>query len=758
MAYYPLRKIADLGGDPEKDFESIFAKLAFEFIKEKVAPIQDKFIGFQLMERTDDNEKAMGVFTYRLPNTLVFIPVFFLGGDVKGHEVLYLVDQDLVVPLKEEWVNYLNKPRPDLGELEKRRSDEYSHPEIYGFQRPYPYSPHLASATDKIVRVLRKALKHHKLAGFTESLSLDKLLYKRPQFVKAACDLLLKYPELKIGFDRFYGGINVITNAADYWQKQYRQALTDKFNKVASKLDGQLHILTEPDLCSTWEEKKYLRKYGFFVRDNRKKTASIKVVERKWSGSNPKLGGLYDLVVDLTTGKTRSPALLVPLKNHIELGQSDRNEFDQLRRAWVCALPTQVAAMAIPSKFMVDGGSKYRGMPAREQLMEVRRRFQLANPGNLEAGNYYLAVKADNIELNGFLFGVLDKAGEGLYRVVIGNAFPYDRKNVTTLRLEDGDVIDVSQNGVLLGKDVTILKLKYVVKDGRHTIRTYTSHDLREGATSIAGDPVYEEKAPVPQGAAKNDIEMFHFIFSSTGGGEYAYPGFDRYLTVKKTSSGFSFNGLPSMTKRASLLTLIQNHELDLPQAEYVLDEVVKKGEITLYKEAAPYPEEARKSIDQGGWLLQPSQTTEELLPGFENTYDKDPLRAFRVPGGHESNIGYQAEQGVADAVKGGELGYKDLFNIGLIYSLLKITDADKTVKELLVEAVPLMDQAGRTLLVFYWYNDFFRDKFGPKDLPELEELLKSTFDRAGDLVLYLQRKDSDQVTPARTSKPEIER
>jgi len=755
MKYYPLQKIADLGGDPEKDFEQVFAKLAFEFIKDKVTPIQDKFIGFQLLERSDDNEKAMGVFAFRLPNVLAFIPVFFLGGDVKGHEVFYLVDQDLAVPLKEEWVNYLNKPRPDLGELERKKVEEYSHPEIYGFQRPYPYSPHLASATTQIVASLRKALKHNKLAGFTQSLSLDKLFYKNPGFVKAACDLLVRYPELQRGFDRFYGGINVIKKAASYWHGRYASAFRKQFDKVASRFNGQLHIFTSPDLCTTAKEKKYLRKYGFFVRDNRKKTASIKIVERKWMGSNPKSGGLHDLIVDLTTGKTRSPALIVPLKNNFVLESKGEFESDQVRRAWACAFPTQVAGLSLASKFMVDGKSKYLAMSVREQLMEVRRRFPLANPDNLVDGTYYLAVRPDRTQLVGFLFGVIEKAGEGLYRIIQGDLSGWGKSNITTLRFDEGDKFDVSSRGVILGKSVTLIKLQYVVKDERNSIWTYTKSDLKHRKTNRHLDDVEKEENSKD---TPSDVELLHFIFSSSGGSEYSYPGFDRYLTIKKKASGFSFNDLPAMTKRASLLTLIQSYQLNLEQAEHVLQKAATSGEVLLYKEAAPYPEEARKSSDPSGVLLQTSQTYEEQIPGLQNTYDPDPLRSFQVPGGHESNLGYQAEQGVADAVKGGELGYKDLFDVGMIYSLLKITDADRTIRELLVEAIPLMDQAGKTLLVFYWYNDFFRDKFGTKDLPELEELLKSTFDRAGDLVLYLQRKDSDQVTPARTSKPEVER
>jgi hypothetical protein len=40
--------------------------------------------------------------------------VFFINGDLKGHELLYIKNQDMFVPLKENWINYLINRKPNI--------------------------------------------------------------------------------------------------------------------------------------------------------------------------------------------------------------------------------------------------------------------------------------------------------------------------------------------------------------------------------------------------------------------------------------------------------------------------------------------------------------------------------------------------------------------------------------------------------------------------------------------------------------------
>jgi hypothetical protein len=71
----------------------------------------------------------------------VYAPVFFINGELKGYELLYLKSQDAFVPLTEEWINYILNRKPSiLGEPEPRKVTQLGirPPDFDVFARP-PY-------------------------------------------------------------------------------------------------------------------------------------------------------------------------------------------------------------------------------------------------------------------------------------------------------------------------------------------------------------------------------------------------------------------------------------------------------------------------------------------------------------------------------------------------------------------------------------------------------------------------------------------
>jgi hypothetical protein len=110
-------KTAELGGGQDAPFEQAFSNLAHSYIRDKAPKLLDYEIGFQLIEKNQDNTKAVGVFGFKLGHQMLYAPVFFLNGDLKGHELLYVKQQDAFIPLKENWINYLMGRKPSaLGE------------------------------------------------------------------------------------------------------------------------------------------------------------------------------------------------------------------------------------------------------------------------------------------------------------------------------------------------------------------------------------------------------------------------------------------------------------------------------------------------------------------------------------------------------------------------------------------------------------------------------------------------------------------
>lgn len=72
---------------------------------------------FQVIDKNEDDTKAASVFGFKVGKQWFYAPVFFMNGELKGYELLYMKNQDTFVPLQENWVNYLINRKPvELGE------------------------------------------------------------------------------------------------------------------------------------------------------------------------------------------------------------------------------------------------------------------------------------------------------------------------------------------------------------------------------------------------------------------------------------------------------------------------------------------------------------------------------------------------------------------------------------------------------------------------------------------------------------------
>ena len=108
-------KQAELGGDGQDiPFEQAFSNLAHAYLRDKAPSLLDYEVGFQLLERNQDNTKSVGVMAFKVGPQWIYAPVFFLRGELKGHELLYLKDQDMFVPMKENWLNYILNRKPNI--------------------------------------------------------------------------------------------------------------------------------------------------------------------------------------------------------------------------------------------------------------------------------------------------------------------------------------------------------------------------------------------------------------------------------------------------------------------------------------------------------------------------------------------------------------------------------------------------------------------------------------------------------------------
>jgi len=236
-----FQKYASIGGEQEQGFEQAFSSLAYAYLKDKSPRLIDFIVGFQLVDRNEDNTKAVGIFGFKVGDQWLYAPVFFLNGDLKGHELLYIKKQDAFVPMKENWVNYLISRKPHvLGE----GSDQNTHqlgglmPNLsrlaqspggtkFGSDQPLPVyfdswshgalPAFMAMATKKAAGLYEKQAGDLNfsavisepfkaaLAPTAAKFDLRNALGHFPLMKAAFEKAYMAYPLIKKGFDRFYG-------------------------------------------------------------------------------------------------------------------------------------------------------------------------------------------------------------------------------------------------------------------------------------------------------------------------------------------------------------------------------------------------------------------------------------------------------------------------------------------------------------------------------------------------------------------------
>lgn len=234
---FPKRAANDQGNDTP--FEQAFSNLAHAYLDDRAPGLQEYEVGFQLVERDDDefHPKAMGILGFKVGSQWLYAPCFFINGALKGHELLYIKNQDAFVPLKENWINYLLAKKPaSLGEGVDRNTRELGvhYPDMFrALQSPHKYAastrvrwadgeraalaaeaaalrPKLAAAgldrplKDWAVAGQAAILRHFGVAETAPSRLLDLL---ESGGVKAAAALhrtLAAYPTLRAGFDATY--------------------------------------------------------------------------------------------------------------------------------------------------------------------------------------------------------------------------------------------------------------------------------------------------------------------------------------------------------------------------------------------------------------------------------------------------------------------------------------------------------------------------------------------------------------------------
>jgi len=101
----------------DNNFETKFAQLADSKLQEIAPSLYEARVGFQLIDKDEEDSRGFGVMAFILNNTWVYIPTFFLQGKLKM-PALYIKKYDMTVPLNDSWISFVKSNElTQLGDL-----------------------------------------------------------------------------------------------------------------------------------------------------------------------------------------------------------------------------------------------------------------------------------------------------------------------------------------------------------------------------------------------------------------------------------------------------------------------------------------------------------------------------------------------------------------------------------------------------------------------------------------------------------------
>ena len=776
-------KLAELGGDGgDVPFEQAFSNLAHAYLRDKAPSLLDHEQGFQLLDRNQENTKAVGVFGFKVGSNQLFAPCFFLQGDLKGHELLYLKNQDLFCPLKENWLNYILNRKPNiLGEGVDRKTTNLGvqSPELNRLsQSPYKYAAAMPNWAREFMPKYASMIVPGALeAGLTdfEQHCAEKL--SLPDFLKQAglkmlgklVSTCMHYPDIAEVLEDMHGldvvqqaiksaGLRATTGsifdddvkmrvAVPVIKPIYDSVLNEKRADDDAKQKVKVLRFDDTKVVGlpegmTEEDKEKLLKDSVLIEDHRDgEQVSVPYnvrVETKLF--NPTETGLYEVLVK----QGEFERCFIAMAPH---GPNGRKSFctvvrvgDKEKANWENIHATRVWCS---SKIEGEDYDKwFSGLDTADALPESSKsRYMLLG----QRGECSLPFKVEKS------YGGED--GSTVYEVDFSTyCSRSNREGLHSVSHYDFDDTEYSsytdgQRIHLNGKDGTRLRSsmgdlwaptgmkKLVVKWSKSDEAASKEKKDSGGCGCVSSwDEGSSDALPIQPG---NLVDAELAVMTHTKGLKVAHDGCEVWIN----------DGGP-LPPLEALIHLVVDHGFREKAARLMLKEAQSKRAIRVrVKYASPYLSDSAPSAPQ---FPEPMQGGGNPM-GFAGATQQFQAEDVAIPGmsaaNTDRNIYNVNPANTPDPMdasgiqRAGQTGQKEIFDTAMIGSMLKAVRDDTMIDRYLPDLIKGMDRLGRVLFMFYWHGDKFSERYGKADMPELEDSLRNAFEMMGDVILFLKQK-----------------
>jgi hypothetical protein len=744
----PVSHWAKAAADPsgsDTSFESAFSNLAHAYLRDKAPKLLDYEVGFQLLDKNEERTKAVGVIGFKLGEQWLYAPVFFLNGDLKGRDLLYVKGQDAFVPLKENWVNYLLGRKPVvLGDSVTRNTSQLGvqSPDLTRLSRsPVKYAAHgtvmPAWAVDAMAVVSRMATTPvhfgDPLGEFVRDTGRDTVRYITEKVAVA-------YPDLFSAIDDFHPDLLRASAYTPTPVALVKRAAAPDVPQVT------VHRRTAPTLLdgvgwSTEQREKYAA--GAPVIDDRRVTATtVYRVDTPRHATNPTATGIYDVLV---SGGDFVRCLVV------HAGATGRRDVNRPDRC--CDSSRSVVVH-------LEGGSPYN-----YRVVDPSAVWVVGDSPRKDFEDWFCDLPDGDVGGDG-LTGcrlAIGVTGAATMPFHVSDDAVDSGTGAKGYRVDFDDSLTWGTGrglGAKPGMPVTDPMLG--------TTKSRVTHVFFDTGPG-RGITVRRDAALVPSGfkvlslksAYGDDGALAGLNFGSLGDLWTGLMDGNRKVKVRIADNGsVSMPELPAglVTKAAAVAHLVQCEGVREAAAWAMLAATEatagRVAEFLLVKGAAPGdPVGDMVENAPGSPSFQDPPSEWEPTIGGDVPATSPFAQAEVVPDLMASRTDrsvYDPRTPDPSAVQGAQqaaaAGQKEVFDTAMLGPLLRVVRNDDMIDKHLGNLMKGMDSTGRLLFQYYWHGDKYADRYGKQDMPELEDLLRNVFEATGDAILTLKRKTVDPL------------
>lgn len=751
-------KRADISGGDGQGFEASMSNLAHAYLRDRAPQLLDYELGFQLLEKNEDNDRAIGIFGFKVGNQLMYAPVFFLNGELKGHELLYLKDSDTFIPMKENWVNYVLNRKPNV-------VGEEVMPQLgrLGVDRPNMDQFRLSPSRTHKFGSAHPAWLNVGLPGLMSALGNPvRLPLQVPALVKSSASMAMRFlqtlerfPQLTRPIVECYGpqvvhdaiGTAKTANSVMPIEPELpakRIVTGSVFKEPAVKRANvklQIWAYDGTAECAAGlnaDETEKLARDGVLIKDAREETSKAYKIDKHVALQNPDSTGHYEvlcqpdkfekcLYINAPYGArgTRPNAVLV------RLGDGDS-------KAWT---ETHSGSIFVNEKYSdKEYASWLEGLPSAENL-EQGSIYVLLSPNG--RGTCTFEVEATRPS------GENDKAYKVWWRGGYASRRPDHLPRIGERRYEhddDGSGEDLVVIGAIKGSKFLSRGSTLYAPAGTKALKLKSKSDSCCSPCCSANE---SSDPPALRPGNMVDIQIGLLKASSE-------------LKVFNNGTEAIVDGR-RMAPRAALVSLVRDYGLREKAAKDLLAEAqLKRGVKCRIKYAEPYGTPyAMLGSPPSAPPFPPEQYMQDsvmgsgipTIVGQEQEIPVTQMRTYPTRPNYATPPEPIMAQQLQEAARTGQ---KEVLDASVLSNLLRGSQNETLIDKHLPALVKGLDSLGRLLFNLYWHYDKFEDRYGGKTLPDLEDAMRNSFDTLGDVTLELKKK-TIETYPGENSDADIE-